>query len=96
MLCREEEAEQEAESAQAAATAKRQRAALKKKTHTRQFGNVHVQTVGELERQQARPLSASAEEFLKRRSAPHRARMSVLEGHPALFTKKQKQRAQHA
>lgn len=67
---------------------------LKKKSHIRQFGHIQVQTVDEAARVQTRPLSASAEEFLARKTAPHRARMNVLEGHAALFTKKQKQKLQ--
>ncbi|OWY96285.1 hypothetical protein PHMEG_00033485, partial [Phytophthora megakarya] len=67
---------------------------MEKKTHTRQFGNIQVQTLKSLENTHARELSASAKEFLELRSAPTRARMNVLEGHATLFTKKQKQRSQ--
>ncbi|RLN87721.1 hypothetical protein BBJ28_00015079 [Nothophytophthora sp. Chile5] len=90
------------EEAAASARAKRRRAAadakrakvMAKKTHTRQFGNIQVQTLDALETTQTRDLSSSAQEFLARRETPHRPRMNVLEGHPSLFTKKQKERSQ--
>ncbi|CEG35736.1 uncharacterized protein PHALS_00071 [Plasmopara halstedii] len=61
---------------------------MEKKTHTRQFGNIQVQTLETLENMQTRELSASAKEFLLRRTAPSRARMNILDGHPSQFTKK--------
>ncbi|KAE8908630.1 hypothetical protein PF005_g14281 [Phytophthora fragariae] len=69
---------------------------LKKKTHTRQFGSIEVQTLDALEDAQTRGLSDSAKEFLERLNAPGRPRMNVLEGHESLFTKKQKQRSQRS
>ncbi|KAF1320915.1 hypothetical protein FI667_g12288, partial [Globisporangium splendens] len=92
----EEKVEQELEAARERAAKKRLTAALKKKTHIRQFGNIQVQTVDDLAAQQTRKLTASTEEFLARKNAPQRARMSVLEGHASLFSKKQKQKAQRA
>ncbi|POM63733.1 Hypothetical protein PHPALM_20830 [Phytophthora palmivora] len=99
----EEDAAEEQETA-AELRAKKRRAVkeaklaklMEKKTHTRQFGNIQVQTLETLENTQTRELSASAKEFLELRSAPTRARMNVMEGHPSLFTKKQKQRSQRA
>ncbi|KAF1786878.1 hypothetical protein GQ600_404 [Phytophthora cactorum] len=67
---------------------------MEKKTHTRQFGNIQVQTLESLENTQTRELSTSAKQFLERRLAPTRERMNVMEGHPSQFTKKQKQRSQ--
>ncbi|KAG6949199.1 hypothetical protein JG688_00014732 [Phytophthora aleatoria] len=67
---------------------------MEKKTHTRQFGNIQVQTLESLENTQTRELSTSANQFLERRLAPTRERMNVMEGHPSQFTKKQKQRSQ--
>ncbi|KAI9909154.1 hypothetical protein PsorP6_014853 [Peronosclerospora sorghi] len=66
---------------------------IEKKSHTKQFGNIHVQTLETLEQTQTRELSASAKKFLELRSAPHRKRMNVLEGHPSQFTKRQKNRS---
>ncbi|TDH66396.1 hypothetical protein CCR75_005231 [Bremia lactucae] len=60
---------------------------LQTKTHTRQFGNIQVQTLEALENTQTRELSTDATEFLMRKMAPSRARMNVLEGHPSQFTK---------
>ncbi|CAH0519794.1 unnamed protein product [Peronospora belbahrii] len=65
---------------------------MEKKIHTRQFGNIQVQTLEALEKMQTRTLPASAKEFLNLRTAPSRARMNVMEGHPSQFTKKQKHR----
>ncbi|KAF4145730.1 hypothetical protein GN958_ATG05047 [Phytophthora infestans] len=67
---------------------------IEKKTHTRQFGNIQVQTLESLENTRTRELSTSAKHFLERRLAPTRARMNVMEGHPSQFTKKQKFRSQ--
>ncbi|KAG1712351.1 hypothetical protein DVH05_000098 [Phytophthora capsici] len=69
---------------------------MEKKTHTRQFGNIQVQTVESLENTQARALTESAKKFLELRSAPTRARMNLLQGHSTQFTKKQKKRMQGA
>ncbi|GMF26128.1 unnamed protein product [Phytophthora fragariaefolia] len=69
---------------------------LRRKTHTRQFGNIEVQTLDAVEDAQTRELSDSAKQFLERRTAPHRPRMNVLEGHASQFTKKQKQRSQRS
>ncbi|GMF24669.1 unnamed protein product [Phytophthora lilii] len=92
----EEEAAEEQEVAAALRAEKRQAAKLaklmQKKTHTRQFGNIQVQTLDSLEQTQARELSESAKKFLERRTAPTRPRMNVLEGHPTQFAKK-KQRS---
>lgn len=77
-------------------TRKRHAALKRKQTHIRQFGNVQVRTLASAEADAeaaSRKLSSEADAFLARRAAPHRERMSVLEGHPSLFTKKQKQRA---
>ena len=65
---------------------------MEKKTHTRQFGNIQVQTLEALEKTQTRALSDSAKEFMELRLAPTRERMNVMEGHPSQFTKKQKYR----
>jgi hypothetical protein len=77
-------------------TRKRHAALRQKQTHVRQFGHVQVRTLASAESDAeaaSRALSGEAKAFLARRAAPLRARMSVLEGHPSLFTKKQKQRA---
>lgn len=94
----EEDAAEEEETA-AELRAKKRRAVkeaklMKKKTHTRQFGNIQVQTLETLENTQTRELPASAKKFLELRAAPNRTRMNVLEGHPSQFTKKQKRRSQ--
>uniref|UniRef100_A0AAV1THR7 Uncharacterized protein n=1 Tax=Peronospora matthiolae TaxID=2874970 RepID=A0AAV1THR7_9STRA len=65
-----------------------------KKTHTRQFGNIYVQTLDSLEMTKTREVSDNARQFLKLRTAPMRQRMNVMEGHSSLFTKKQKYRSQ--
>ncbi|KAG7382988.1 hypothetical protein PHYPSEUDO_004167 [Phytophthora pseudosyringae] len=99
----EDEAAEEEETA-AELRAKKRRAVkearlaklMEKKTHTRQFGNIQVQTLETLENTQTRELSASAKEFLELRAAPTRTRMNVMEGHPSQFTKKQKLRSQRA
>ncbi|KAF1785439.1 hypothetical protein GQ600_27491 [Phytophthora cactorum] len=70
------------------------RAKKRQEAHTRQFGNIQVQTLESLENTQTRELSTSAKQFLERRLAPTRERMNVMEGHPSQFTKKQKQRSQ--
>ncbi|ETI41005.1 hypothetical protein, variant [Phytophthora nicotianae CJ01A1] len=67
---------------------------MEKKTHTRQFGNIQVQTLESLENTQTRELSTSAKQFLERRLAPTRARMNIMEGHPSQFARKQKLRSQ--
>ncbi|KUG01656.1 hypothetical protein AM587_10009713 [Phytophthora nicotianae] len=67
---------------------------MEKKTHTRQFGNIQVQTLESLKNTQTRELSTSAKQFLERRLAPTRARMNIMEGHPSQFARKQKLRSQ--
>ncbi|ETO69676.1 hypothetical protein, variant [Phytophthora nicotianae P1976] len=67
---------------------------MEKKTHTRQFGNIQVQTLESLENTETRELSTSAKQFLERRLAPTRARMNIMEGHPSQFARKQKLRSQ--
>ncbi|CAI5723346.1 unnamed protein product [Peronospora destructor] len=63
---------------------------MEKKTHTRQFGNIQVQTLEALEKTQTRALLDSAKEFMELRMAPTRERMNVMEGHASQFTKKRK------
>jgi hypothetical protein len=100
----DEEEEVEQEEQEAELRAKKRRAVkqakmaelMQKKTHTRQFGNIQVQTLDAVENKQTRGLSKSAKEFLALRSAPSKPRMNVLEGHPSLFAKKQKQRGKRA
>uniref|UniRef100_M4BP91 Uncharacterized protein n=1 Tax=Hyaloperonospora arabidopsidis (strain Emoy2) TaxID=559515 RepID=M4BP91_HYAAE len=65
-----------------------------KKTHTRQFGNIYVQTLETLKMTKTREVSDNARQFLKLRTAPMRQRMNAMEGHSSLFTKKQKYRSQ--
>ncbi|KAG6606590.1 uncharacterized protein IUM83_14326 [Phytophthora cinnamomi] len=89
----EEQLEQQETAAQIRAKKRKQAKVaelMMKKTHTRQFGSIQVQTLDALEDAQTRELSQSAKEFLDRRMAPNRPRMNVLEGHPSQFTKKQK------
>ncbi|KAK1942079.1 hypothetical protein P3T76_006401 [Phytophthora citrophthora] len=100
----EEEDDAEEEEAEAELRARKRRAVkeakmaemMEKKTHTRQFGNIQVQTVEALKNTQARELTESAKKFLELRSAPTRARMNLLQGHSTQFTKKQKKRMQRA
>lgn len=94
---REDEAEEAAEAARER-TRKRHAALKKRQTHVREFGHVKVRTLESVDADaaQSRALSQSASAFLDRRAAPHRPRMNVLDGHPALFTKKQKARGQRA
>ncbi|KAJ0406133.1 hypothetical protein ATCC90586_000590 [Pythium insidiosum] len=87
----ENKVEQELESARDRQRRKRA-AAMKERTHIRDFGTVQVRTLDTLEAAQRRELTSSAAAFLDRKSAPHRARMNVLEGHASQFTKKQKTR----
>ncbi|KAL3671096.1 hypothetical protein V7S43_004278 [Phytophthora oleae] len=91
----EEEAELRARKRRAVKEAKMAEL-MEKKTHTRQFGNIQVQTVEAMENTQARELSESAKKFLELRSAPTRARMNLLQGHASQFTKKKKKRMQRA
>ena len=65
-----------------------------KKTHTRQFGNIYVQTLETLKMTKTREVSDNARQFLKLRTAPMRQRMNAMEGHSSLSTKKQKYRSQ--
>ncbi|GLD97252.1 hypothetical protein PINS_up022408 [Pythium insidiosum] len=87
----EDKAEQELESALDRQRRKRA-ASMKQRTHIRDFGSVQVRTIDTLDAAQRRELTAAAASFLDRKSAPHRARMNVLEGHASQFTKKQKTR----
>ncbi|CAI5714401.1 unnamed protein product [Peronospora effusa] len=94
----EEEEAAEKEETMAQLRAKKRRALneaklaklMEKKTHTRQFGNIQVQTLEALEKTQTRTLLASAKEFMELRFAPTRERMNVMEGHASQFTKKRK------
>ncbi|KAL4087857.1 hypothetical protein PRIC1_012288 [Phytophthora ramorum] len=70
--------------------AKKQAKLMQKKTHTRQFGNIQVQTLEALEKTQTRELTDGAKEFVERRTAPKRERMDLMKGHPAHFCKKQR------
>ncbi|TMW59534.1 hypothetical protein Poli38472_004603 [Pythium oligandrum] len=89
--------EEEREENELEAKRERQRrkraAAMKQRSHIRDFGTVQVQTLEALDASESRKLNDAAVAFLERKSAPQRARMNVLEGHPSLFTKKQKTRA---
>jgi hypothetical protein len=60
--------------------------------HIRQFGNITVQRIEDLEAEKLRRMPRSAGEFLKRMNGPNRKRMDVLEGHPSRFSRLQKRK----
>ena len=74
----------------------RRRKSQPKNQHIRRFGNITVTTLSAVDAQQPTQMNADAEAFLQRMMAPTRKRMNLLEGHPALFSKKQKLKMQRA
>ncbi|DBA00169.1 TPA: hypothetical protein N0F65_007794 [Lagenidium giganteum] len=93
VAARNEEEEEERERQERSDARVRARSELaKKRQHIRTFGNIEVKTLRSIEATTGRELSKEAEDFMALRTAPHRARMNVLAGHPSQFSKKQKTR----